>query len=105
MKNVWMLLLVSGLLLSCQTNSKKTESKEKTEVSKIMDIQELELDVKGMTCTGCEKSVENGLKQIDGVVEVKASHKENKVLIKIEKNKMDREAINQKIETIGYSVQ
>ena len=63
------------------------------------------MTVTGMTCSGCENTVKNGLKQIDGVVEVQASHKNNKVTIKVEKDKVSREEIAQQIETIGYNVE
>ncbi|PKQ69237.1 hypothetical protein BZG01_01680 [Labilibaculum manganireducens] len=65
----------------------------------------MELTVTGMTCTGCENTIKNGLKQIDGVVEVEASHTNNKVTIKVEKDKVTHEEIAQQIEAIGYSVE
>ncbi|RUT79487.1 copper chaperone [Ancylomarina longa] len=65
----------------------------------------MELNVTGMTCTGCENTVENGLKNMDGVIEVKASHKDNKVILKVEKNKVNRDEISQKIEAVGYKVE
>ncbi|MUP36464.1 hypothetical protein GNY23_01380 [Labilibaculum sp. 44] len=65
----------------------------------------MEFTVTGMTCTGCENTIKNGLKQIDGVVEVEASHTNSKVSIKVEKDKITREEIAQQIEAVGYNVE
>ncbi|PKQ65942.1 hypothetical protein BZG02_01920 [Labilibaculum filiforme] len=58
-----------------------------------------------MTCTGCENTIKNGLKQMDGVAEVEASHTNSKVTIKVVKDKVKREEIAKQIETIGYTVE
>lgn len=39
------------------------------------------LQIKGMTCTSCEMKIENALKKVDGVVEVKAILSSSKVYI------------------------
>ena len=103
MKKILILIFTIGLFAACQSNTKKAD-KENATTSQVVEYEEMEFNVTGMTCTGCEKTVENGLKQVDGVKEVKASHKNNKVTIKIEKDKINREALAQKIETVGYGV-
>jgi copper chaperone CopZ len=104
MKKLFILILAVGLFAACQSNTKKSEQSDKTNTSQVVDYQEMEFNVTGMTCTGCENSVVNGLKQIKGVKEVKASHKNNRVTIMVEKDKVNREEIAQKIETVGFTV-
>ncbi len=105
MKRFLIIIFALALFSACQSNTKKTESESKAESTQVVELQELEMTVTGMTCSGCENTVKNGLKQIDGIVEVKASHKNNKVTIKVEKDKVSREEIAQQIETIGYNVE
>ncbi|MBI9056331.1 MAG: cation transporter [Labilibaculum sp.] len=105
MKRFFIIIFALALLTACQSNTKKAESESKAETIQVVELQELELTVTGMTCSGCENTVKNGLKQIDGVVEVQASHKNSKVTIKVEKDKVSREEIAQQIETIGYNVE
>ncbi|NOU60447.1 cation transporter [Marinifilum caeruleilacunae] len=104
MKKILILILAVGLFAACQSSTKKSGESEKATSSQVVDYQEMEFNVTGMTCTGCENTVVNGLKQIKGVKEVKASHKNNRVTIMVEKDKVNREEIAQKIETVGYTV-
>ncbi|WP_421918111.1 cation transporter [Marinifilum sp.] len=104
MKKLLILILAVGLFAACQSSTKKSEKTDEATSSQVVDYQEIEFNVTGMTCTGCEKSVVNGLKEVDGVKEVKASYKNNKVTIKVEKDKVKREEIAQKIETVGFTV-
>lgn len=104
MKRFFIVIFALSLFTACQSNTKKAENETKTENSKLVELQELELRVTGMTCSGCENTIKNGLGKMDGIVEVKASHENNKVSIKLEKNKLSREEIIQQIETIGYKV-
>ncbi|WP_218972979.1 cation transporter [Labilibaculum manganireducens] len=104
MRKILIVVFAVGFLTACQSNTKKAES-TKTETTQVVDYETMELTVTGMTCTGCENTIKNGLKQIDGVVEVEASHTNNKVTIKVEKDKVTHEEIAQQIEAIGYSVE
>ena len=45
----------------------------------------IEFKVNGMMCEGCEKRVQNVIKEIDGVIDVKADHKVGIVEINTEK--------------------
>ncbi len=105
MKKILILIFAIGLFVSCQSNTKKTESNSNAETTQVVEYETMELTVTGMTCTGCENTIKNSLQQIDGVVEVEASHTSNKVTIKVEKDKVKREEIAQQIETIGYNVE
>ena len=104
MKKILIVVFAIGFLAACQSNTKKVSNDSKAETTQVVEYETMELSVSGMTCTGCENTIKNGLKQVDGVVEVEASHKTNKVTIKVEKDKVSREEIAQQIETIGYNV-
>ncbi|WP_320019936.1 cation transporter [Labilibaculum manganireducens] len=104
MRKILIVVFAIAFLAACQSNTKKAES-TKTETTQVVDYETMELTVTGMTCTGCENTIKNGLKQIDGVVEVEASHTNNKVTIKVEKDKVTHEEIAQQIEAIGYNVE
>lgn len=103
MKKLLIIIAAFSFLIACQSNSKSSDANKVSAKEKV-ELVKMEFDVTGMTCTGCEKSVENGLKKVEGVKEVKASHKNNKVTIQVEKDRVDREALAQKIETVGYVV-
>ncbi|WP_372752648.1 cation transporter [Labilibaculum sp.] len=104
MKKIIIVLFVTAFFVSCQSNTKKTKNDSKAETTQIVDYENIELSVTGMTCTGCENTIKNALKQIDGVAEIEASHTSGKVTIKVEKDKVSSEEIAQQIESIGYHV-
>ena len=66
-------------------------------------MQDIKLNVEGMMCGGCEKRVENAIKQIDGVIEVTANHENKNVDIKLDKD-ISIEKIKEIIEDLGYDV-
>ena len=66
-------------------------------------MKEIILNVEGMVCTGCEKRVENSLKEIKNVKEVTANHENNKVIIKME-DEVDLNEIKDRIDELGFEV-
>ncbi len=66
-------------------------------------MKEIILNVEGMVCTGCEKRVENSLKEIKNVKEVTANHENNKVIIKME-DEADINEIKDRIDELGFEV-
>ncbi len=61
--------------------------------------------VHGMTCGGCEVGVERVVKKLDGVEEVKASHKEGRAEVTYEPEKVTTEQIVEAIGTLGYTAE
>jgi heavy metal transport/detoxification protein len=66
-------------------------------------MKEIILNVEGMVCTGCEKRVENSLKEIKNVKEVNANHENNKVIIKME-DEANINEIKERICELGFEV-
>ncbi len=60
--------------------------------------------VGGMTCTGCERPVEDAVSKVDGVSSVKASYKDRKATITFDKSKTTAEEIRKSIDATGYEV-
>lgn len=64
-------------------------------------MAEIELDVEGMMCGGCENSVQKVVAGIPGVVGVKADHKSKKVIVV---GDVDKTVLAQAITDAGYKV-
>ena len=62
------------------------------------------LKVNGMSCTGCENAIKRVLKQVQGVGEVVASHKDGTVEVTYEADQATPATFRQKIEGLGYQV-
>ena len=66
-------------------------------------MKEIEINVKGMVCGGCENRVINAVSSIEGVENVIANHETGKVDI-VYKESIDVQSIKDKIEDIGFEV-
>ena len=62
------------------------------------------LQIEGMSCTSCEMRIENALKKLDGVREVKAIFSSSNVYVTYDANRLELEQIIQTIEKLGYVV-
>lgn len=67
-----------------------------------MTMETLELDVEGMSCTGCEQTVTNAVKQIEGVHRVEADHESGSVEVTAEEDR--EEAVQRAIHDAGFDV-
>ena len=66
-------------------------------------MKETIIKVKGMVCNGCENRVQNALKNIEGVKEVKADHKQGIATVTANEE-VSRTVMEEKIEDIGFEV-
>lgn len=65
-------------------------------------MREFIIKVEGMACEGCEKRIQNALKNIEGIENVVANYKEGTVTITAENIVLDM--VKEKIEDIGFKV-
>ena len=62
------------------------------------------LQVDGMTCTGCETRIENTLKKLDGIIDVKAIYSSSNVYVTYDLNVIDFNNIIKAVEKLDYRV-
>ncbi|MBT8421611.1 MAG: cation transporter [Gammaproteobacteria bacterium] len=62
------------------------------------------LNVEGMSCGGCEKSISNALLAKNGVSNVAASHSEGTVAIDYDGSQIQADALAAAIEAAGFDV-
>ncbi|SHG48164.1 Copper chaperone CopZ [Fodinibius roseus] len=67
-------------------------------------VQSITWDIKGMTCTGCEATVENAANGIDGVLEADATYDTGQATIKYDRGKTNQETIKAAIDKTGFTV-
>ncbi len=96
----------AALMLAFPYYSDSLYSNNKKEVMIVntRDIQTLQLDIEGMTCTSCNKHITHAAEEVEGVIEAKADYKAGKAEVKFDKTKTSREAIVKSINKTGYTV-
>jgi len=102
MKKILIVILViinGSLITSCDSSNTKSE---KVIVVKEADIVRESIGVNGMTCVGCEVTLEENISKIEGVVSVKASHTEKNAIIEFDSTKTDIKTITKTIRESGY---
>ena len=63
---------------------------------------EIELDVEGMMCSGCENRIKNAVGSIEGIESVDANHEIGKVKVTMSEDKTKE--VKERIEDIGFTV-
>ncbi|MFH0836150.1 MAG: sulfite exporter TauE/SafE family protein [Candidatus Micrarchaeota archaeon] len=61
------------------------------------------MKVKGMRCSGCEKTIEDALKPIDGVESVKVNYTDGTLEVAFDENKTNADRLMQAVSDNGYS--
>lgn len=69
------------------------------------NLVEAQLEIRGMTCVGCEHSVNHALNSVEGVIKASSSYKLNKASVTFDQSEVTLERLIQAVETeTGYEV-
>ncbi len=75
----------------------------KVSTGESVKTEEVVLNIKGMTCAGCEGRVKAALSSFDGVSDVNVSHKEGKAHVHVEEGKVDKAALIEAVKHVGFA--
>ena len=105
-KFLLLVTLFAGLMLTFPYYSQifyPNTSKEVVYV-KESNISEVEYNIKGMTCTGCEVHIESEVNKLEGIIEVKANHEKGNTIVKYDKTKVTNNEIEDAVRKTGYKI-
>ena len=105
MKNLLIFLLAVSMFCACNQGQNDTgdATNETTEIAD-ENVLKMRFEISGMTCTGCEKTIAKSVKELPGIVEVEASHKDSVAYVKFDKSQTTIEDITASINEKGYQV-
>jgi copper chaperone len=89
------------LVFACTQTTKHPENSAGPDS---LHMAEYVLDVEGMTCGGCENSIEKAMATLDGVAMAKASHTNGNVLVCTDTLMTPVSEVVKAIESKGYNV-
>jgi len=104
MKNLFIILLLVVSVSSCDFAKKDTKKANTTESTVSSETEKFEFNVAGMDSQYSEKIIEIGLKKLEGVSGVDACFKDKKVILEVEKGKINRKTISDAISKLGFKV-
>jgi copper chaperone CopZ len=99
MKNLLLILLTIGLLASCST---KNVAPAVVDNSKVVANKTVTLAIEGMTCTGCENTIQEEVNKIAGISTIKASHLDSTAVVSFDSTQTSVNAIGEAITAAGY---
>lgn len=92
------ILLVSFLLaFSCSGSGKKTEKEAVKGEAAIVEVS-----IGGMSCTGCEQTIQNNVGKLEGVKSVKASFTTGNAIVEYFPSVVDTVQIKEAVTGSGY---
>jgi copper chaperone CopZ len=101
MKKILYLAVMILAITACQSREKKTGSDTPEEG---LTPVAYEIVIEGMTCTGCEQTIEGSVNKLDGIKMVDADHLGGIAKIEFFAEKTDTAAIRKAITGSGYKV-
>jgi copper ion binding protein len=112
MRNFAFIFILAIVVAACGNQTGRQQAGEdaaKTEAISPENLQVIEIAVNGMTCQGCEHTIQTAVGNLPGVQEVKASHLDSTAIVTFDKTKVTfgqmQAAINDKgYEALSYQV-
>jgi copper chaperone CopZ len=93
---LFVIILVSA---SCSGNGKKAAETEKDQ-----KVTVIEVSIGGMSCTGCEQTIQNNVGKLEGIKSVQASYTTGIAMIEYVEGVVDTTGIKEAINGSGYTV-
>jgi copper chaperone CopZ len=92
-----MLIVNVALAASCGNRNKSENTSQAT-------ASVIEVSIGGMTCTGCEQTIQRNLGKLDGVKSVKASFTAGSAVVEYFPERVDTLKMKESVTGSGYSV-
>lgn len=67
-------------------------------------MEMVELEIQGMTCTGCEAHAEQAVSELPGVSSSNASYKKSNMIVRFDNKSVDLKRIKEAVNSTGYQV-
>jgi copper chaperone CopZ len=93
------LIILGFVLIFSSCGHKNTTEKATEEKASVIEVS-----IGGMTCTGCEQTIQNNLGKLDGIKSVKASFTTGNAVVEYFPGKVDTLKMKETVTGSGYTV-
>jgi copper chaperone CopZ len=97
MKILSILILAAALLAGCSGKSAATDNSTKAQAAKTVTVA-----IRGMSCSGCENTIQEEVSKVAGVSSVKATLADSAAVVVFDPSVTSVEAIGNAITEAGY---
>ena len=100
----WLLALAATGLWGCQTASADPGMARVAPgvASATQQVASIRIHVEGMACEKCSGRLGEGLRKLDGVLEVQASHQKKEVFVRYDAGRVSPDRIKEEIRRLGF---
>jgi copper chaperone CopZ len=95
----FILIVYMLVAVSCRGGAKKA-----AETGNNQEVSVIEVSIGGMSCTGCEQTIQNNVGKLEGIKSVKASFTTGMATIEYFESVVDTTGIKEAISGSGYTV-
>lgn len=81
----------------------RTPSKQVVVVDKA-NVQKVDFDIEGMTCTSCEAHINHAVNELDGIIRIQTSYESGHTTIEFDESQTNLGAIKEAIASTGYAL-
>lgn len=104
MKILGSLFVILLFSIACMQNTGKAGDEQQAELTDTLHYKTIVLQVTGMTCEGCEKTITSEVGKLEGIAKVSASHVDSVATIQFDTSIANVVLISEKINELGYKV-
>ena len=99
----YVIVICLFLVIGCNNpGTRKSSTELKSVGQENVKTVAVELTIQGMTCTGCEQTIQSGINSIKGVKQVKATFRNGKAFVEFVPEIADTLQMKEKITASGY---
>ena len=101
MKKLFLVALIAVFFAGCAGKSTSTDNAAGASTTAVAN-KTVTVAIEGMTCTGCENTIQESVTKIAGVTEIKASHLDSTAVVSFDSTKTSVAAIGEAVTEAGY---
>ncbi len=100
MRNFFYIILTALVLGACAGKTTSTDNASAS--ATVVANKTVKLAIEGMTCTGCESTIQEAVTKVAGVTSIKASHLDSIAVVSFDSTKTTLAAIGDAVTKAGY---
>jgi len=101
-KNLLILIILFAFACNTAPKEKIVQKEGTTEKVAMVNVQKIELNIEGMTCTGCESAIQKTINEFEGVYSSKADYVNGIAVLELDSTKVDVIKVKDAINELGY---
>ena len=101
MRKLFLIILIAAFLAGCAGKTTSTDNAAEVTTTAVAN-KTVTVAIEGMTCTGCENTVQESVTKIAGVTVIKASHLDSTAVVSFDSTQTSLAAIGDAVSEAGY---